>query len=62
MCDSHKNGGKKGDEDMIKTVSIENPTSRKSHISKALREVELINSGKLSSKRARCFLKESRNK
>ena len=61
MCDSHKNG-EKGDEDMFKTVSIENPTSRKSNISKALKEVELIKSGKLSSKTARDFLKESRNK
>lgn len=66
MCDSHKNEKKsaknsKGDEDVFKTATLKIPETRKTKIYNALKEVEMIRSGKLPRKSARDFLKESRN-
>lgn len=54
----------KGDEDMVKKATINYPDiteTRKPKIVKALKEVEMIASGKLSGKSAREFLSEPRN-
>lgn len=44
------------------TIEKEIPNSRKPHINKALKEVELMQKGHLPKKSARDFLRESRNK
>jgi len=70
MCDSHKNDKKsakdsKGDEYVPKTVTVsylDITKTRKTKILKALKEVEMIRSGKLPRESARDFLRESRNK
>lgn len=50
---------KRRDEDMS-TETSQYPKSREEKITKALKEVEMIESGKISKKSARDFLKESR--
>jgi len=62
MCINNKQN--KGDEEMAKTATVcypDNVKFREHKISNALKEVEMIESGKLAKKSARDFLKESRN-
>jgi len=64
-CERENDKNNKGDEYMVKTATINYPDvseTRKPKISKALKEVEKIRSGRLPRESARDFLKESRNK